>query len=78
MRGQSFVLSILYLPLAGLCSRIYDFKSSNIPKQGYRGGGDAPSILRGFCDPHLGYGGLVGHDNIASLKYLIRFGRPGN
>ena len=43
------------------------------PRQGYRGGGDSPSILRGFRDPHLMYGGLVGPDDVGSLKYLHTF-----
>ena len=29
-------------------------------RPGYRGLGDPPAILRGFCHSHLGYGGLVG------------------
>ena len=43
------------------------------PRQGYRDGDDPSSILRGFRDPHLRYGGLVGPNNVASLKYLHTF-----
>ena len=43
------------------------------PMQGYRGGGDPPRILRSFFHSHLQYGGLVGPDNVASLKYRCRF-----
>ena len=34
------------------------------PGQGYRGGDDPSSILRGFCHPHLGYGQLIAPDNV--------------
>ena len=43
------------------------------PMQGYHGGGDPPSILRGFYDSHLRYG--VEPDDVASLKYLHTFWR---
>ena len=36
-----------------------------------------PPILRGFRYPHLGYGGLVGPDDVASLKYRHRFWKYG-
>ena len=45
------------------------------PRQGYRGRDDPPMlmILRGFRHSHLGYGGLVGPDDVAALKYRHRF-----
>ena len=43
------------------------------PMKGYRGGGDPSLILRGFCHSRLGYGGLVGPDDAAPLKYRHKF-----
>ena len=43
------------------------------PRQGYCGGDVSPPILRGFRHSHLGYGGLVGPDDVPSLKYRHRF-----
>ena len=45
------------------------------PRQGYHGGGDLPQILQTFCHSDHKYGGLVGPDDAASLKY--HFGSQG-
>ena len=45
-------------------------------RQDYGGGGDSPQILSSFCHSHLWYGGLVGPDDAASLKYRHRFWKP--
>ena len=48
-----------------LAAKIITLRVQIHPRQCYRGGGNPPTILGRFCQ----YGGLVGPDDVASLKY---------